>query len=683
MEKENGSCRSAFLFLFFMIVLPITSFPDNFAPNVLRISAPTLINYYFDGNVLRLPFTLSGTPASVTLLISTLDQPAKRTRNGFLGWHYVDRIDTCVYISNSKEFQMGSNSMEWDGRNQDGSIVPFNEYRYYLWAYDDTSTGRTVTNYLHPHRGDRSVIITSDADGYLYANPRIVDAPQFYSSSLKPTQKNRSKWIIGDDPTDSSLAETCSYDSWTENSPLAFLQGDIEQRFFVQTLKPDGNLMLRQYQWIPNGKAVLQTGWGNNGEVAYHTTIPTDNAWYSGPVLDGLGYLFFTDADISGSGKESDIVYVDTRTGEILAHRDLSSRWMDSKRGSTGPTNLEFSDGWLLCTSPASCLIQMINPYGEFNDAILWENGNGDGVGDKNYGTSWDCSDPSAPPFVYEAAFASHHFVVLPADGLTTTSFGLIAPDGKGIGYFSFADNPIKVNALKIVDSGSSYDGIYYSSSAITGEEAHWNFIAQDLFRGIIGSVDDWWPRFQITAPKGGEILKPGMKYAIQWSAINIGELRIEFSSDGGVSWNLIASGAFNNYLWTVPKVSSSKCIIRITGTEPKFDTVISDSTFTISGPTGVSDLADAAPRPFITASTHPNPFNPSSTIHYTLGISGTVTITVYNTVGQQIMRRNLGRMDRGAHEFIFDGVELTSGLYFYRLATENAATTGKMLLVR
>ena len=667
-------------FLIFPVALALS---DPFAPKSLRISAPTVMNYSYDGNALRLPFTLNGTPASVTLVISKLDQPAKRTRNGFLGWHYVDRIDTCIYISTPKNFQTGNYSIEWDGKNQDGVIARANVYRYYLWGYDNTSAGQLVTTILHPNRGDRSIIITHDIEGYPLANPQIIDAPRYSSLSSQETRKIRTKWCIGDDPSDSSVAETCSYFSWTENSPLAFLQGESAQRFFVQTLKPDGNLVLRQYRWMPNGEAIRQPAWGNDGEAIYKTTIPVDNAWYSGPVLDGLGYLFFTDADISGNGKESNIVYVDAESGDVLARRDLSNRWMDSRHSSTGPTNLEFRDGWLFCTSPASCLFQMINPYGEFNDAVLWENGNGDGVGDKNSRTTWDCSDPLAPPFVYESTVASYHFVLFPADGLANTSFGLLAPDGKGIGHYAFAGNSTDVNTIKVLDSWSSYDGIYYNGLTSGGEETGWMYVASCSFRGVIGSYDDWQKYLYFITPAGGEILIPGLKYDITWKSDGLGLLDIEYSTDGGVTWKPIASGAFNHYLWTVPDVNSSNCKIRITGTDPKFDPVISDGLFTISGPTVVSGRSDAAPLPFITASNHPNPFNPSTTIHYTLGMKGIVTITVYNAVGQQVMRRTIGHMDRGAHDFLFDGAGLTSGLYFYRIATENATAAGKMLMVR
>jgi hypothetical protein len=329
----------------------------------------------------------------------------------------------------------------------------------------------------------------------------------------------------------------------------------------------------------------------------------------------------------------------------------------------------------------------MINPYGEFNDnAVLWENGNGDGVGDKNFGTTWDCSDPAAPPFVYGAALEVDRYAVFPADGLANTSFGLLAPDGKGIGYFAFADNTVNVNSLQVVDYGSPYDGIYYSGSTASGEETGWKYIASDSYRGQIGSIDRWDPHVWILAPVGGETLTPGLKYEIQWGSWYLDTVEIEYSTDGGVSWNMVASGvgaSYNNYLWIVPRVNSSNCKIRISGTGVNYTAVTSDGLFTISGPSGVADYSDVAPRPFIAVANHPNPFNPSTTIRYELGMPGRVTLTVCNAIGQQVRKFDLGNKERGRHEILFNGSGLPSGVYLYRIDAGSAAAAGRMLLVR
>ena len=59
------------------------------------------------------------------------------------------------------------------------------------------------------------------------------------------------------------------------------------------------------------------------------------------------------------------------------------------------------------------------------------------------------------------------------------------------------------------------------------------------------------------------------------------------------------------------------------------------------------------------------------------------VTISVFNTIGQRIHKYNLGEIGPGKHAFLFSAEGLTSGLYFYRIDTEFASTTGKMLFMK
>jgi flagellar hook assembly protein FlgD len=61
----------------------------------------------------------------------------------------------------------------------------------------------------------------------------------------------------------------------------------------------------------------------------------------------------------------------------------------------------------------------------------------------------------------------------------------------------------------------------------------------------------------------------------------------------------------------------------------------------------------------------------------------GWVALTVYNALGQQVKQFDLGRKNRGTHEFVFDGSGLPSGVYFYRVDAGVAAATGRMVLMK
>ena len=79
----------------------------------------------------------------------------------------------------------------------------------------------------------------------------------------------------------------------------------------------------------------------------------------------------------------------------------------------------------------------------------------------------------------------------------------------------------------------------------------------------------------------------------------------------------------------------------------------------------------------------YPNPFNPSSIIHYNLPHASFVTLTVYNTLRQQVAQLANGQQQGGYHEAVFRGDGWASGVYFYRLHAGGFVQTRKMLLLR
>jgi hypothetical protein len=77
----------------------------------------------------------------------------------------------------------------------------------------------------------------------------------------------------------------------------------------------------------------------------------------------------------------------------------------------------------------------------------------------------------------------------------------------------------------------------------------------------------------------------------------------------------------------------------------------------------------------------YPNPFNPSTTIRYALSLRSQVVLTVFNTLGQQIAVLENGMREAGSHAVRFDGRNLASGVYFYRLQAGTFSQTRKLLL--
>jgi len=89
-------------------------------------------------------------------------------------------------------------------------------------------------------------------------------------------------------------------------------------------------------------------------------------------------------------------------------------------------------------------------------------------------------------------------------------------------------------------------------------------------------------------------------------------------------------------------------------------------------------------PNDFTLSQNYPNPFNPSTKIQYALPVASNVTLKVFNILGQEVMTLiNNQSQTSGLHEVTFDASRLPSGIYLYRLQSENFVDAKKMILLK
>jgi hypothetical protein len=199
------------------------------------------------------------------------------------------------------------------------------------------------------------------------------------------------------------------------------------------------------------------------------------------------------------------------------------------------------------------------------------------------------CFDYNVQPYAYTTHADNNLFSSFGAYDMGAVSFGLIAPDGTGIGYFSYVGETAGYKQGNLyLKYGSAYDGIYTDNASFWVKAkvagiGTW-FIGHDSIKGTIGT--------QI-----------GVK--------------------------------------------------------------------------------ESAPAAFSVAQNTPNPFNPSTTISFTLAKAGKTTVDVFNSAGQKVDTIMNANLNAGSHSVTWNAANRSAGVYFYMIKSGNYSKTMKMTLVK
>lgn len=98
---------------------------------------------------------------------------------------------------------------------------------------------------------------------------------------------------------------------------------------------------------------------------------------------------------------------------------------------------------------------------------------------------------------------------------------------------------------------------------------------------------------------------------------------------------------------------------------------------------TDVEDLNSGIPTVYDLGQNYPNPFNPSTIIRFSIPEAGFVTLKVFNLLGEEVATLLNAEKTAGNYEATFDASNLSSGIYFYKLESQNFTSTKKMLLLK
>ena len=104
------------------------------------------------------------------------------------------------------------------------------------------------------------------------------------------------------------------------------------------------------------------------------------------------------------------------------------------------------------------------------------------------------------------------------------------------------------------------------------------------------------------------------------------------------------------------------------------------DGSFTYSN---LIEVDVFAPQGFTLYQNYPNPFNPTTNIKFALPYKTQLQLNVYNTLGERVAQIFNGTLEEGYHEFVFDATNLSSGVYFYRIESDNFVDAKKMAILK
>jgi hypothetical protein len=152
----------------------------------------------------------------------------------------------------------------------------------------------------------------------------------------------------------------------------------------------------------------------------------------------------------------------------------------------------------------------------------------------------------------------------------------------------------------------------------------------------------------------------------------------------GDTLWTQTYGGSNFDIAYSIQQTIDSGYVVAGVTNSPS-GTVQGDFYVVKMGPDRVSDVGMSPPSltRFELNPNYPNPFNPSTTISFSLSTESKVKLEVFDVTGRQVTTLINQTVQLGEHQAVFDGSGLPSGIYFARLISQHEQATQKLLLVK
>jgi Secretion system C-terminal sorting domain len=327
--------------------------------------------------------------------------------------------------------------------------------------------------------------------------------------------------------------------------------------------------------------------------------------------------------------------------------------------------------------------------------------------------TVWTYHNPTGIGAPLNFKFTPDNGIVISARGITGSINGFAKLTMNGIHSWSIAG----INSITIGDVAGDANGNSYVVSGLFGSNTESIVRKVDLSGSTI-----WQNNFSIAGLRieiGNDDLPVVSGYPNTGS---FGSAFIKVSSNGGLIWsNLDADSTFslmlhaqikmdpfnNVYLAAGTMTQMAVCRINSNGSSGwtmampggyanAIDIGLDNSVYVVGGSTtsgatgrimqsvtGTYGNTGMVPISSWLGNNYPNPFNPSTKITFGLSRSGNIKLAVYDVSGRELGILLDEFRNAGEYELSFDGNQLPSGVYFYKLSGNDISESKKMILIK
>lgn len=199
-----------------------------------------------------------------------------------------------------------------------------------------------------------------------------------------------------------------------------------------------------------------------------------------------------------------------------------------------------------------------------------------------------------------------------------------------------------------------------------------WNIDNGNIYKTTDGGIN-WQQQFylQYSPVQNMQFINPNTGWLVSGQSQDNG--RIFKTTDGGSTWK-------NNLDFSVGEMHSVCFINENTGWASGFGGTILK---TVTGGVGIQQISSSVPDKFYLEQNYPNPFNPNTNIIFSLPQNAFVKLKVFDLLGREVANLVNEKLSAGSYKYDFNASALPSGIYFYKLETENFSETRKMVLVK